>query len=97
MNDSTSTTGIDVTATSFDAELHLQLSKPISIGEQNYESITLTEPTVGQLIEAGKATGPLAQIAKLINLNGKVPESVVNKMLQRDFQKAADFFGHFSS
>ena len=81
----------------FGDELVLELSKPISIGEQTYESITLTEPTAGQLIESGKAGTPMEQIAKLINLNGKVPASVVNRMLQRDFDKASDFFGHFSS
>ena len=80
----------------FGDDLVLELRSPIQIGEMVYTSIELSEPTGAQLVAAGKAASSFEGLLVLINLNGKVPLTVVNQMRQRDLQRAGDFFGHFA-
>lgn len=82
-------------AEQFGDELTLVLRKPISVGDQQYAELQLSEPTAKQLREAEKAGGATDQMVKLISLNAKVPLSVVDGMVQRDLSRAASFFGHF--
>lgn len=80
-----------------DDTLTLVLSKPIMLGELTYTEIELTEPTVKQLRAAAKAGGGLEWGAALISQNVPLPMAVVDKMMQRDFSRAADFFARFDT
>lgn len=79
-----------------DEELLLTLRKPVTLGTETWAELRLTEPTAGQLIRAGKAASPIEQVAALLHLNAAVPMAVVDRLAQRDFMAAADFFGRFS-
>ena len=76
-------------------EMTLVLTQPIKLESITYTELNLTEPTVKQLRTAAKAGGGLEWGATLISVNAVVPMVVVDKMLQRDFERAADFFAHF--
>jgi hypothetical protein len=76
-------------------EITIIFRKPIKVGEAEYTSIDLTEPTAGQLRKAAKAGDGLDVLCELIHLNSSVPKSVVDQMLHRDLDKAGDFFGRF--
>ena len=73
-------------------ELTLVLSKPIDLAGEIYTELKLTEPTVKQLRAAAKAGGGLEWGVALIVANAVVPMAVVDRMTQRDFERAADFF-----
>jgi len=79
-----------------DEELLLLLRKPVTVGTTTYAELHLTEPTVGQLIEAQAEGLPIKQNATLLRLNAKIPQAAVNQLLQRDFSDAIDFFRRFS-
>ena len=80
-----------------DDTLTLVLARPITLGELVYTEIELSEPTVKQLRAAAKAGGGLEWGATLISQNVPLPMAVVDKMTQRDFTRAADFFGRFDT
>lgn len=80
-----------------DDTLTLMLSQPITLGDLVYTELVLTEPTVKQLRAAAKAGGGLEWGAALISQNVPVPMAVVDKMTQRDFTRAADFFARFDT
>ena len=77
--------------------LELQLRKPIEWNDITYETLKLTEPTVGQLEKATNAKSEVGVGIDLIAAVAKVPRRVVEMMSQRDFQEAADFLSSFSS
>jgi hypothetical protein len=87
--------------TGIEEELVLTFRKPIFLGKGDkaaeYLEVTLTEPTTGQLRVASKAGGSIDVLAVLIHLNAKVPMGVVDQMLQRDLDRAGDFFARFGS
>ena len=76
-------------------DLTLALAKPIDLAGVVYTELQLSEPTVKQLRAAAKAGGGLEWGATLVSLNAVVPMAVVDKMTQRDFERAADFFVQF--
>ncbi len=78
-------------------DLTITLRQPIKVGAAEFTEIHLTEPTVAQLIQASKAGTPLEELARLVQLNGAVPQAVVNQLRQTEFQQAADFFGRFGT
>ncbi len=78
-------------------ELVITFSTPIQLATLEYTEIKLTEPTMGQMRRASKAGTGLDQLALLIALNASVPPSMVDRMLQRDIEKAGDFFAQFES
>jgi hypothetical protein len=78
-----------------DDTLHLTFEKPITVGTAVYESLTLTQPLVEHLLAAADFTG-LRSVLKLIELVGKVPPQVLNKMTQRDLARCADFLDGFN-
>lgn len=77
--------------------LTLVLRRPVTYAKQEFTEITLTEPTVDQLVKADEQPRPMAQAATLIALNAKVPPGVVALLSQRDFQDAMDFFNRFGA
>ena len=78
-------------------ELTLVLSKPIDLAGEIYTELNLTEPTVKQLRAASKAGNGLEWGVALVSVNAVVPMAVVDRMTQRDFERAADFFVQFGS
>ena len=81
----------------FEDTLTLVLREPIALGTAEYAQLELTEPNVEQLTASSKAGNAIEQLSALIQLNAKVPKAVVSKMLQRDLDRAGDFFAHFSA
>lgn len=77
-------------------EKTLELRKPVKLGEVEYSSLHLREPTAGELSKASKAGGNVDIAIALISLIAKVPRGAVEKLSQRDFQEAADFLGSFT-
>lgn len=95
LNDEIMLTGSATEATAVPDELAMTLRKPIKLGELEYATLDLTEPTVAQLRKAGKAGDAIDQLATLIHLNAKVPMTVVDQISQRDMEDAARFFMRF--
>ena len=83
-----------------DETITVALRKPVQIGEGakaiSYDHIDLREPTAGELARADTAGGNVAMVIALISLVSGTPKSAVEKLCQRDFQEAADFFGQFA-
>lgn len=77
-------------------EKTLVLRKPVKLGDAEYTSLDLREPTAGELSKASKAGGNVDIAIALISLIAKVPRGAVEKLSQRDFQEAADFLGSFT-
>ncbi|OEZ73172.1 hypothetical protein JAB5_01430 [Janthinobacterium sp. HH103] len=77
-------------------EKTLELRKPVKLGEVEYSTLNLREPTAGELSKASKAGGNVDIAIALISLIAKVPRGAVEKLSQRDFQEAADFLGSFT-
>lgn len=73
----------------------LQLRKPVTLGSMTYTELSLSEPTLGQLVDSNAAGTPMQQMAALIAVNAKVSPAVVRALCQRDAQDAIDFFGRF--
>jgi hypothetical protein len=69
---------------------------PVKLGDMEYASLTLSEPTYKQLTQAGKQASPMEQLGTLIQLNAKVPMAVVEQLRQRDLEACGSFFAHFS-
>ena len=83
-----------------DETITIALRKPVSLGEGakaiSYDHLDLREPTAGELARADAAGSNVAMVIALISLVSGTPKSAVEKLCQRDFQEAADFFGHFA-
>ena len=80
-----------------DDELTLVFERPIAIGPQTWEQVTLTQPEWGQIKAARRASAdPAEQQAHLVHVVGKIPMAVVDKMTQRDIMRAFAFFARFS-
>lgn len=85
----------------FVPEKILTLSSPIVLGKDDaaitYNELKLREPTAGELEKAAAAGTSVGQTINLISLVAKVPRGVAERMSQRDFLEAGDFFGSFYS
>ena len=74
----------------------IEFDDPITVGKQDYTSITLKEPTVGQLRVAFKETNELNMSARLVSLIANVPIAVIDAIPQSKFKEATDFLSQFS-
>lgn len=83
-------------AAQVEEEKTMVLRKPVKLGDVEYSSLDLREPTAGELSKASKAGGNVDIAIALISLIAKVPRGAVEKLSQRDFQEAADFLGSFT-
>lgn len=81
----------------FEDEFDLVLREAIVLGTASYETLHLTEPTAGQLMKASKHVNDVESLIALISLNAKVPMAVIEKMKQRDMERAGAFFAHFGT
>lgn len=78
----------------------LKLRKPVTIGSGEaaitYESLTLREPTAGELDKAMAASTNIGIGIMLISLVAAVPKLAVEKLCQRDFTEANEYLGGFT-
>ncbi|MDA8092351.1 MAG: phage tail assembly protein [Betaproteobacteria bacterium] len=77
-------------------EQTIELRRPVRFGEQDYTSLTLREPTAEQLAKAAREPGEMETLISLIHQVAAVPKGVVGRIVQRDLQECARFFGQFS-
>jgi hypothetical protein len=77
-------------------EKTITLRKPVSLGNVEYATLDLREPTAGELSKASKAGGNVDVAIMLISLIAKVPRGAIEKLSQRDLQEASDFLGSFT-
>ena len=77
-------------------EKTMDLRKPVALGQVEYATLDLREPTAGDLSKASKAGGDVDVAIALISIVAKVPRGAIEKLCQRDFQEAADFLGSFT-
>jgi hypothetical protein len=64
--------------------------------QQRYDSLTLREPTVEDLLEARKVADPFDQAVKLIQRVSNTPAQVMLKLPQRVLERASDYFAPFT-
>lgn len=74
----------------------ITLHKPVKVGDIPYDTLTLREPTAGQLEKASKADTQIGVAISLIALVAKVPRTVIERLCQRDLKTVSDFLGRFS-
>ncbi len=61
--------------------LVLTLTRPISLGDQTWDTLTVPEPTVDQLIQARRAGGDEIEITlRLISLAASVPVAALKNL-----------------
>ncbi|MGC1549439.1 MAG: phage tail assembly protein [Rhodanobacter sp.] len=83
---------------SYEDEKTITLRKPVTLGAGDnplvYTELKLIEPTAGQIARAqiNAPTGTDVTL-NLIHIVAKVPRTVAERLCQRDFKEAADFFG----
>lgn len=82
--------GIAADATS----LTVPLKEKITVGGTEYTELTLVEPTLGQMEEAGKKTG-LAEDIALIAVVAKVSDQVARALPASGYKKAVAFLNVF--
>lgn len=73
----------------------LVLKKPVTLGTE-YVSLTLTEPTCGQVDEATKRDTNHGTNIALISLVAKVPEGVARKLSYTDYKEAVKYLENFT-
>lgn len=78
-----------------DLEKTITLRKPVTLGDLPFASISLREPTAGELEQAENSASGLSTVINLISIVGKVPRTVAERLCQRDFKEAADFLNSF--
>lgn len=80
-------------------EVEIELTTPIELKGQTWESLKLREPTAGELrraIDAG-AGNDIGIAMSLISQVAAVPMKAVETMRQRDLGTCSSFFDRFSS
>ncbi|PNG56532.1 MULTISPECIES: phage tail assembly protein [unclassified Variovorax] len=80
-----------------DFEKTINLRKPVKLGDLEYSTLELREPTAGELEKAANATTNMGVVINLISLVAKVPRKVVESLCQRDLKEAGDFLDGFSA
>ncbi|MCY0854341.1 phage tail assembly protein [Cupriavidus sp. D39] len=81
-------------------EKTIKLRKPVKLGsgetEVVYDSLSLREPTAGELDKAMSASTNIGIGITLIHLISGVPRSAIEKLSQRDFTEANEYLGGFT-
>ncbi len=78
-------------------EKTILLDPAVSIGDKEFDSITLMEPTAGQLEKAMDAKTDIGIAITLIGLVSKVPRKVVEQLTQTQLKECSDFLGSFGA
>jgi len=72
-------------------ELVITLRKPVKLGAEIYESLTLREPTAGEVEKATAEGGGQKFINTLVGLVAGVPRPAIDKIGVRDVAQAGDY------
>jgi hypothetical protein len=73
----------------------ITLRKPVDLGGVEYATLQLREPTAGELEKASRADSAVGTCINLISAVATMPRAAVEKIGQRDFNEACDFFSSF--
>ncbi|AUT47014.1 phage tail assembly protein [Achromobacter sp. AONIH1] len=75
----------------------IPLDPPIMIGDMEYFSIALREPTAGELERATKGNPPaMKTVIDLLAMVAGVPRQVIEKLPQRKFREASEYVSGFT-
>lgn len=75
----------------------LTLRKAVRLGDDTYATLTLREPTAGELERATRdGRSGLTVTIDLISMVAAVPRQVIEKITGRDLREAADYIGGFT-
>jgi hypothetical protein len=74
----------------------ITLKKPIKVGDMEFSSLTLREPTAGELERATKHDRPISVSIDLIAMVAGVPRAVAERLPSRKLKEASEFIGGFS-
>lgn len=81
-------------------EKTLTLRKAITLGSGDgsitYSELKLREPTAGELEKASRADTSNGAVINLIAAVAKVPRAVAERLCQRDFTEASQYFAGFT-
>lgn len=71
--------------------------EPITIGAKTVDSITLREPTVGEVDKAFRGAGGLSAVIVLVSLVTGVERTFIEKIPMTTFKEASQFIELFTS
>ncbi|HDR9065477.1 TPA: phage tail assembly protein [Burkholderia contaminans] len=75
----------------------ITLAKPIKVGDMEYQSLTLREPTAGELERATReGRSGLTTTIDLIAMVAGVPRTVAEKLPSRKLTEASKFIAGFT-
>lgn len=77
-------------------EKTITLKKPIKVGDQQFVTLDLREPTAAELSKAASAKNNVEAIIELVTATAKVPRLVAESLGARDFKECDAFFGEFA-
>lgn len=77
-------------------EKTLTLRKPVKLGDLEYTTLELREPTAAELEKASAASSSIGVVINLISLVAKVPRRVAEGLCQRDLGDATLFLNQFN-
>lgn len=73
----------------------IELSHPITMGDERIESIELDRPKVKHLMAYDRAEGEMAKMAALIAELAGLPKPVIEQMDAADFMRASEVVSGF--
>lgn len=73
----------------------ITLKKPIEFGSDVISEITLTRPTLGEMMPLDDAKGPMSQLHAMIVICGDQPKPVIDLVDPDDFQQLSDAVAGF--
>ncbi len=74
----------------------IRLRKPVKLGDEEFSSLTLREPTAGELERATTAERGITVTINLIAMVAGVPRQVVERISGRELKEAAAFLEGFT-
>ena len=77
-------------------EKDLVLRKPVRLGDQEYTSLHLREPTAEELAKAMREPTDVDMLISLVHQVAAVPKIVAGRISQRELQECGRFFGQFA-
>lgn len=81
-------------------EITITLRKPLTFGKgdkaQTFETVTLREPTAGELEAAARADTGVGGMLIIMRLQTGIPRQALEGMSQRDLKECNDFLESFS-
>jgi Phage tail assembly chaperone proteins, E, or 41 or 14 len=83
--------------TNLDEPFILKLSKPVTLGNVSYETLTLREPTAEDVEKASGVANPATSNILLISAVADVPAVFIRKISHRDLKRAVKYLENFTA